>query len=241
MIDLAELRQVLTIEGEAAAESDEAWVSLLNSAEEWAPRSWTMEGDRKELQGLFDRKALRMITECSKTARYIPSKMVRRLKGEGVKSRMCLRDVAYARPEGGELFASTPSVTALRTLTMLAAYDRAEAEKRGEGRHGVLCGDATQAFVQAEIDQEMVTRVTADMAGIIVEVNGERTTLLEGQWLAVEKALYGYRRSPRLWQDHLAAIVTELKACELKRATSEPAVYFEFGKRMSESKIASSR
>ena len=84
---------------------------------------WPLEDvDLKEVQGLFDKGVLKIATtnmnKGGEKARFISSKVVRRSKNQAVKSRMCLRDFNRGRPEGGELFATTPSLTLWHALVM---------------------------------------------------------------------------------------------------------------------------
>ena len=55
---------------------------------------------------------------------------------------------------------------------------------------GAVAGDATQAFVHADMDEKIVTRIPRDLDNLEIVVNNMKTTLQEGDWLEVIKALY---------------------------------------------------
>ena len=82
--------------------------------------------------------------------------MIRRWRNDTIKSRLCLQDVAYTRAVGGELFAATPSLLALRTALTIASGWRGEPDG---GEIGVIVGNMTQAFVHADMDELVITRV----------------------------------------------------------------------------------
>jgi hypothetical protein len=89
---------------------------------------------------------------------------------------------------------------------------------------GAVAGDVTQAFVHADMDEKIITRIPKDMNGLEVMIGGVKTTLHEGDWLDVVKALYGYRKSPKLWQQHFFKTLQNLKCASLKCLESEPAL-----------------
>ena len=132
---------------------------------DWWPLEKVRRGDLKELQGLFDKGVLRLSSEETrsdgKQPRYISSKIVRKTKGEDVKSRMCLRDFNRGRPEGGKLLAATPSLMALKLLLTIASWLSSVFRD-----YICLIGDVTQAFVHAPIDEMVRTRVPDSLDGL---------------------------------------------------------------------------
>ncbi len=98
------LLETLAIEakmGEAKTkEEDEEQIKLENGWQ-WAPKSWVIKGDTKEVQGFIDNGTLKFIDTPPTGARVITSKVVRTFKGDGVKSRLVLRDIAKTKPMGG--------------------------------------------------------------------------------------------------------------------------------------------
>jgi hypothetical protein len=215
------LKHILEMELCADAEDDLEGI-YSDDGLDWWPAEKVRQGDLKELQGLFDKGVLRPAREEArsdgKRPRYISSKIVRKTKGENVKTRMCLRDFNHGRPEGGELFAATPSLMALKMLLTIASWSSMEIRD-------LICliGDVTQAFVHAPIDEWIQTRVPESLGGLEIRVDNEILTLYPGMLLDVMKALYGYRKSPRLWQDWISERLTQLP---LSRSKVEPTIYF---------------
>ena len=82
--------------------------------------------------------------------------------------------------------------------------------------------DVGQAFVHAELDEDVWTQVPVQLDGLCVKLNGKEEKLQAGQWWQVKKALYGLRRAPKLWQDHLTEILTTMG---YKRLKVEPAIF----------------
>ena len=157
------LMETLMMESKATemtSKEDEEEQIQLESGWQWAPRSWVTKGDVKGMQGLVDKGCLKFVASVPDGAKAISSKVVRTFKGDGVKSRLVLRDIAHGKPKpaGGELYATTPSVAAIRTVTAIAATWRVSGRKKGES-HGVIIGDVSQAFIHATIDQQIFTRV----------------------------------------------------------------------------------
>ncbi len=111
--------------------------------------------------------------------------MIKRWKGGIIKSRLCLQDVAYSKALGGELFAATPSLMALRTgLTIASGWCNSEKDIV----IGVVAGDVTQAFVHADMDEKIIKRTPKDLGNMKVNIGGKETTPAEGDWLQVIKS-----------------------------------------------------
>ena len=103
---------------------------------------------------------------------------------------MCLRDLNCGRPEGGELFAATPSLMALKLLLTVASWKSTEIVD-----YICLVGDVTQTFAHAPIDGRIRTQVPESLDGLEVKVDGEQLILRSGMLLDVMKVMHGYRRS----------------------------------------------
>jgi len=126
--------------------------------EEPLPPELVQAGDRAELEGLFNKGVLEQCTwsEVPKSARIISSRVVRRLKQDPlrVKTRLVARDFRNIAPQGGELFASTPTLPALRVLLALESLRRHQAEQQCPSQCRIVLGlDVTQAFIHAPIDE----------------------------------------------------------------------------------------
>ena len=78
---------MLTLAVEAKAgdiemeENDEEQI-MLESGWQWAPKSWVIKGDEKEMQGLIDKGTLKFIETPPTEAKIISSKVVRSVKGD---------------------------------------------------------------------------------------------------------------------------------------------------------------
>ena len=117
-----------------------------------------------------------------------------------MKSRLVLKDIAKTKATTGELFASTPTLSSRRTLLALSSARRHEALQRQE-RHGILIGDVSQAFIHADMDTLIATRVPRSLHSLKIQYQGAELILLEGMLLIVKKALFCYSKAPRLYQD----------------------------------------
>ena len=104
----------------------------------------------------------------------------------------------------------------------MASCRREQARQKGQGRHIALTGDVTQAFVHAPIDELIVTVVPRELDGLMVQINGEAQQLRAGDCWLIVMALYGYRKSPQLWQHFLIEAVTRLGVYPCR---TEPAIF----------------
>ena len=82
--------------------------------------------------------------------------------------------MAYTRALGGELFAATPSLLALRTALTIASGWRSEPS--GE-EIGAIVGDVTQAFVHADMDELIIIRVPKELDGMKIKSGDDETVL----------------------------------------------------------------
>ena len=195
---------------------------MLENGVDWCPGELARQGDEKEVKGLFEKGVFRVAGKQKPEGRYISMRMIRRWKGESIKSRLCLQDVAYKKAYGGEMFAATPSLTALRLALAIASLWRSQGTDVK-----IIVGDVTQAFVHADMDEKIVTTVPKDLDGLVMQIDGQEIVLHEGDFLEVLKALYGYRRSPRLWQHFFFDKIEKSKTVSMKGLLSEPALYVD--------------
>ena len=80
-------------------------------------------------------------------------RMIRRWKGDVIKSKLCLQDVAYTKALGRELFAATPSLVVLQTgLALASAWKNLEKDYVV----GAVAGDVTQAFIHADVGEKII-------------------------------------------------------------------------------------
>ena len=189
---------------------------------DWWSTEDARKGDLKEMQGLFDRVVMEPANSdrVDEQAKFISSRMVRRTKGEAVKPRYCLRDFRHTAPEGGELYATTPSAAAVKVALAITSW-----RLKLEPEIVIVFGDVAQAFPYAPIDEKVQTRIAADLDGLVVRLqSGKEHTLRGGDLMWVLRALYGYRRSPRLWQDWMSAVL--VNDVGFYRSVVEPSVFW---------------
>ena len=117
-------------------------------------------------------------------AKVIPTKWVLvRKSADRVRARLVLRDFrdgAY----GTELYAATPALSSMRLLLALAS------SRLNAGEAITLTtADVSAAFLNAEVPE-------ADMVYASPPADAKEQP---GRVWRLRKALYGYRRAPRLW------------------------------------------
>ena len=98
------------------------------------------------------------------------------------------------------------------------------ATPRTTGDMIAIFGDVTRAFPHAPVDVPIVTRLPTECDGLVLHQGEEEELVLRGgQWILIGKALYGYRRSPRLWQQWLTERLEEVS---LQRSAIDPALFY---------------
>ena len=144
------MSEILTHEAMDAEEKhNEHWIRMENGVD-WMPESAMMEGDRAELQGLWDDGVFEVLTwdQVPENCRVIGIRLVRRIQQQKVKSRYVLHDFAHGRPaQGGDVHAATPSMAAWRLLLALASH-----KMQTVPDFVAVIGDITRAFPHADID-----------------------------------------------------------------------------------------
>ncbi|CAE8735976.1 unnamed protein product [Polarella glacialis] len=196
---------------------------------EGLPADKVMKGIEKELRGLAD-KGVMLTTQPEDIpdgARQISMRFVHKMAGEDVKSRIVVRDIKKSQPEEGELFASTPSLASFRLHFALSSLEmNLMLQECGRSEEFVeVLGDIGQAFVHANNDQDIYVWPPEEVRGVEVTIDGEKATLSPDVPWKLRKALYGYRKSPMLWQEHLARVVTE--RVKLQRSAIDTSTYFD--------------
>ena len=157
--------QVLQVLQASESDLEEKYNEIMLENGEWCPAKLAWEGDVKEVQGLFDKQVFVIAGKQRPQGRHIPMRMIRRWKGDFIKSRLCLQDVARDKPSGGELYAATPSLTALRAGLALASGWRNTSTRT---KIRAIAADVTQAFVHADMDEKVIARVPQDMNDMII-------------------------------------------------------------------------
>ena len=110
-----------------------------------------------------------------------------------VKVKVRVSGAARVRGRGARMTAGAATQMALAmVLTMASGWKNNETDLK----IGMVAGDVTQAFVHADMDEKVITRVPKELDGLEILIDGATTILPEGVWLDVLKALYKYRKSP---------------------------------------------
>ena len=74
-----------------------------------------------------------------------------------------------------------------------------------------MLGDVSQAFVHAAIDGNVYTMFPPEVNDLPLDTTTcGRLVISSGRLYKLSKALYGYGRSPQLWQQHLSAAQLKL-------------------------------
>ena len=198
-------------------EQEDIEVYFENPAE-WSPTAEVRKGDEAELLGLLQRVVFEEATwsEVSSDARVISSRFTRRLKGLGVKSRLVIQDVRRSAAVGGELFAATPALATLRFQLAVGSWwlnVKSEFE------------DVTQAFPHAELEEmdNIYITLPREVHGWTLKVDEKDHTLNADNPYRLLRALYSYRRSPKLWQDFFADVI---KHSDLKQSVIDCTLFF---------------
>ena len=197
----------------------------LSSGHEWMPRSLVTQGDIKEMKGLWEQLVFEKVEghDIPDDAKFVDSRLLRRIKGDLVKSRLVLRDIAKDKPVGGELFAATPTLSAFRLLLVGASRRMQQAQREQTENVMVRVLDVTQAFPHALIDQPVYSVLPADLDQLSFELDSvEKVTLSGGEYVRVLRALYGYRKSSQLWQRHFTKVIDRIGGV---RCQSEPTMF----------------
>ena len=133
--------------------------------------------------------------------RVIQTRWVDREQDGCVKSSLVLKD--FHRDQGRtqpEMFAPTPSTLSLKT--MLAGTRMIETITQAVTT-SQLAIDAHTAFLHADIDQELFAQPP------------EKSELCEDEVWKLHKALYGYRKAPKLRHQHVGTLLESVNFCPL--------------------------
>ena len=94
-----------------------------------------------------------------------------------------------------EMFAPTASTLSLKTMLDTSSHDR---NNHPEGDFVALAIDVHTAFLHADIDQDLYAELP------------EESELNEDEVWKLQKALYGYKKAPKLWHQHVVTILENL-------------------------------
>ena len=207
------------LEVPVAVNQDERELSLSKTLED--PQLWyetefpyeeEVAGMKKEVKStqdfqVFDEIAVEQVPD-ELSQQGISTKWVKTRKGDGtVRCRLVARGYTQQVDDKDEIFASTPSLTNLKLLLVLAmAFN-----------WHIAVGDVSTAFLHASVDSDIFVIPPLEFypqGGVL--------------W-KLRKALYGLRNSPKLWQTHFASVMAKNG---FKRMKSDPNLYVHESKRL---------
>ena len=161
-----------------------------------------MKGRQKELNSLKEMGTMTVVKRTEAVGkRTIQTRWVDREKVGKVKSRLVLKD--YNRCQGRtqpEMFSPTPSTLPLKTMLAASSHDR---NNDPESNHITISIDVHTAFLHADVDQDLFAEPPEPDEWY-------DAGLKEDEVWKLNKALYGYRKAPKLWHKHLVNVLESL-------------------------------
>ena len=161
-----------------------------------------MKGRQKELNSLKEMGTMTVVKRSEAVGkRTIQTRWVDREKDGRVKSRLVLKD--YNRCQGRtqpEMFSPTPSTLSLKTMLAASSHDR---NNDPESNHITVSIDVHTAFLHADVDQDLFAEPPEPDEWY-------DAGLKEDEVWKLNKALYGYRKAPKLWHKHLVSVLESL-------------------------------
>ena len=162
----------------------------------------TLEGIQNEVKWLNSFDVMSEVKKCDipSDKKVIGTTLVLKLKKGVVKARICAQDFKF-KEQRDDLYSPTPSVASLRAILALAA-------RKG---YPVKIGDFSTAFLHVPIDED-----TYVMAPKVLWKDG-----VPVYW-KLNKALYGLRKAPQLFNEFLSGVLERFGMTRLK---GEPTVF----------------
>ena len=109
----------------------------------------------------------------------------------------------YSRCQGRtqpEMFSPTPSTLSLKTMLAASSRDR---NNDSESNHITVSIDVHTAFLHADVDQDLFAEPPEPDEWY-------DAGLKEDEVWKLNKALYGYRKAPKLWHKHVVSVLESL-------------------------------
>ena len=161
-----------------------------------------MKGRQKELNSLKEMGTMTVVKRSEAVGkRTIQTRWVDREKDGRVKSRLVLKD--YNRGQGRtqpEMFSPTPSTLSLKTMLAASSHDK---NNDPESNNITVSIDVHTAFLHADVDQDLFAEPPEPDEWY-------DAGLREDEVWKLNKALYGYRKAPKLWHQHLVSVLESL-------------------------------
>ena len=200
------LHTVNTLLNDETGEEEKPWseevqrmkiLSVLDDYEEM------MKGRQKELNSLKEMGAMMTVVKRSEAVgkRVIQTRWVDQKKDDRVKSRLVLKD--YNRCQGAtqpEMFSLTPSTLSLKTMLAASSHDR---NSHPEREHIAIAIDEHTAFLHADVDEDIFAEPPQPDEWYDAALRDDEVWKLN-------KALYGYRKAPKLRHKHVGSILESL-------------------------------
>ena len=161
-----------------------------------------MKGRQKELNSLKEMGAMTVVKKFVAVGkRTIQTRWAHREKDGRVKSRLVLKD--YNRCQGRtqpEMFSPTPSTVSLKTMLAASSHDR---NSDLESDHITIAIGVHTAFLHADLNQDLFAEPREPDEWCDAGLKEDEVWLLN-------KALYGYRKAPKLWHQHLVSVMESM-------------------------------
>ena len=161
-----------------------------------------MKGRQNELNSLKEMGTMTVVKRTEAVGkRTIQTRWVDREKDGRVKSRLVLKD--YNRCQGRtqpQMFSPTPSTLSLETMLAASSHDR---NNDPESNHITISIDVHTAFLHADVDQDLFAEPPEPDEWYDAGLRKDEVCRLN-------KALYGYRKAPKLWHKHLVNVLESL-------------------------------
>ena len=162
----------------------------------------TMKGRQKELNSLKELDTMTVVKRSEAVGkRTIQTRWVDREKDGRVKSRLVLKDYNRCQVRTQpEMFSPTPSTLSLKTMLAASSHDR---NNEPESNHITVSIDVHTAFLHADVDQDLFAEPPEPDEWYDAGLKEDEVW----KW---NKALYGYRKTPKLWHKHLVSVLESL-------------------------------
>ena len=157
-----------------------------------------MKGRHKELNSLKEMGAMTVVNRSESICkRVIQTRWVDREKDGRVKSTLVLKDSNRCQVVRDVL---TNTTLFLKTMLATSSHDRNSYPER---EHITFAIDVPTGFLHADVDQDLIAEPP--------ELDEwYDAALRDDEAWKLNKALYGYRKAPKLWHQHVVSILESL-------------------------------
>ena len=158
-----------------------------------------MKGRQKELKSQKEMGAMTVVKRSEAVGkRAIQTQWVDREKDGRVKSRLVLKDYNRCQERTQpEMFSPTPSTLSLKTMLAASSHDR---NNDPESDHITIAIDVHTALLHEDVDQDLFAEPPEPDQWY-------DAGLKEDEVWGLNKALYRYRKAPKMWHQHFVSIL----------------------------------